>query len=76
MTKQCLTLEVGACFLKRNQYKDPDVQEYVKNSFRSVINPSFRGDDKRKRFHMSGLRMYNIYIYIINKTLEERFYPI
>lgn len=64
----------GWCFLKREQHKDCDVQSYIKNSYRSIINLPFRDDDKRK--HVSTCQNSE-YItstyYITNKTLEGCF---
>lgn len=65
MIKKGLTLEVGECFLQRKLHKDPNVREYRKNSYRSIMNLSFRGRWQNKAcFHMSGLRMYHISIYM------------
>jgi len=36
-------VEKEGCVLKREEYRDPDVEEYIKNSYRSVINLSFGG---------------------------------
>lgn len=64
------------CLLKREQHKDPDVKEYIKNSSRSINKLIIQGV-MTKRKHVSTCQdseyvtsTYNI----MNKIPEERFY--